>query len=61
MWDNSDNGNDETNALLDKQIAESNADISRKKTALFNERLGIIKSSQGVQWEAKAPSTGVIR
>lgn len=53
MWNN--DSADEANALLDKQIMESNADISRKTTALYNERLGIIKSSSGAQWDSKAP------
>lgn len=54
MWNN--DSNDEANDLLDKQIAESNAEISRKTTALFNERLGIIKSFGGAQWDSPGVS-----
>ena len=46
---------DKANALAEEQIRKQEEELRRKRDALFQERLGIIKSQGAPQW---TPDTG---
>lgn len=43
----------ESDALIDQQFKQNQADIETKKRSLYQERLDIIKSQGGQQWTPK--------
>lgn len=49
--DNSSNGYSAANQELDRQLQESQAEIESKRQALSQQKLSIIKSQGGQQWE----------
>jgi hypothetical protein len=43
----------ETDALINQQFKQNQAEIQQKKSELFNQRLDIIKSQGGQVWKPK--------